>query len=65
MNEKKNKKSSWDYQKGRYKQITLKFFKENPDDMLIFHYLNGKGNKRKFILDLIREEMWSEAYYEK
>lgn len=57
-----DKKSSWDYQKNRYKQIGLKFFTEDSDDMLLFHFLSTFDNKSEYIKKLICEDMWYRAY---
>ena len=56
------KGKSWNYQKNRYKQVSLKFFIESDDDMLLYHYLSKFGNRSKFIKELIRNQMWEDAY---
>lgn len=55
---------SWKYQQGRYKQIGLKFFIESEDDMLLYHYICKFGNRSKFLKELIRDQMWRDAYNE-
>lgn len=48
---------AWQYQRGRYKQLNLKFFKENKEDMKIYHYLKGKQNISRYLKVLICEDM--------
>ena len=48
MSEKK--KTSWDYQKGKYKQISLKFDLYDPDDMRMYFYLTCKCNNMTGLL---------------
>lgn len=58
------KKNSWDYQKDRYKQISLKFFMEDDIDILLFHHLSSFDNKSEYLKKLIRDDMWRRAYEE-
>lgn len=60
-----NKKTSWDYQKNRYKQISLKFFIEDDADALLFHHLSSFDNKSEYLKKLIRDDMWRRAYEER
>lgn len=62
--EMQNKKTSWYYQKNRYRQISLKFFIEDNMDMLLFHHLSSFDNKSEYLKKLIREDMWKRAYEE-
>ena len=45
---------SWEYQKDRYKQISLKLHPVNDRD--IIDYLDSVDNVHKYIKDLIRVE---------
>ena len=56
--------SKWKYQKGKYKQITLKFSLDNDQDMLIYHFIKSFENQSAKIKDLIYYEMWRKAYEE-
>lgn len=58
----KEKKNSWDYQKGRYKQVNIKFFVDSDEDMLLYHFLTTSDNRAGFIKKLIKEKMWEDAY---
>lgn len=49
--------SSWNYQKNRYKQITLKFFIESEEQMELYDYLKNQENTTGYIKSLIRGEM--------
>lgn len=51
------KKSVWQYQKNRYKQINLKFFKESETDMEIFKHLKTRENVSRYLKVLIYEDM--------
>lgn len=53
------------YQKGKYRQISIRFHIQNNDDMMLYHYLSRYGNKTSFLKELIRSEMWKDAYDEK
>ena len=55
----------WKYQKGKYKQISLKFSIDNEDDMLLYHFLQKYENKSELIKQLINDEMWKVAYNER
>lgn len=57
------KKTSWDYQKGKYKQVSIRFLIEDQEDMLLYHYLNRSDNITQFIKYLIRMEMFHDAQY--
>ena len=60
-----NKKSSWEYQKNRYKQLNIKFNMDNDDDSMIYYYLTCKtGNATRLIKDLLLEQIWKDAYNE-
>ena len=64
MREKK-KYRSWDYQKGRYKQLNIKFDTQNYDDAILYHYVTTRtDNTTGLIKRLIYEEMVRSAYYE-
>ena len=56
--------SKWKYQKGKYKQIALKFSIDNDDEMLLYHYIKQYDNQSEKIKMLIREDMWFSAYNE-
>lgn len=56
---------TWDYQKGRYKQINIKFFKESEIDMQVFKYLKSKENVSRYLKVLIYEDMQRWGDYEK
>ena len=53
-----DKKTSWDYQRGRYKQISLKFDTENNHDMSIYEFLMQSVNVSRYIKSLIFREIW-------
>ena len=57
-------KKSWDYQKGRYKQLNIKFDMENDEDILLWHFLSTRSNATRLIKMLIRNELWDCAYNE-
>lgn len=50
-----NKKTSWDYQKGRYKQINIKFNMDSFIDMKVYEYL-----KKENASGLIKRLIWSQ-----
>ena len=56
--------SKWKYQKGKYKQIALKFSIDNDDEMMLYHYIKQYDNQSEKIKMLIREDMWFSAYNE-
>lgn len=58
------KKTSWDYQRDRYKQVTLKFCMENTSDALLYHYLKSFDNMTDYIRKLIEEDMMWRAHNE-
>lgn len=58
-------KKSWDYQKNRYKQVSLKFFTEDDADMLLYHHLRSFDNISEYLKKLIREDMFERAYNER
>lgn len=61
----KDKKSSWDYQKNNYKQISIKFNMNDIDDATLYHLATNKTlNTQGLIKKLLREELWRCAYGE-
>lgn len=46
------RKSSWEYQKGKYKQINIKFKCDNSADMKIYQYLK-ENNASEIIKRLV------------
>lgn len=56
--------STWKYQKGKYKQISLKFFIDNEDDMLMYHFIKSFDNQSEKLKELIKSDMWEKAYEE-
>lgn len=56
---------SWKYQKGRYKQVNIKFNMEDDLDMLVYHYIVNVQNSSEFIKGLVKSKMWEDAYNEK
>ena len=63
MNNKKKK--SWEYQKNRYKQVSLKFFTEDDADMVLYHHLRSFDNVTEYLKKLICEDMFMRAYNER
>lgn len=58
-------KTSWDYQKNRYKQINIKFNMEDEYDAMLHWYLTCKvDNASRLIKDLIYQHIGEEAYLE-
>ena len=58
-------KTSWEYQKGNYKQINIKFNLNDADDALLFHFAaNRTVNTTALIKNLLRDEMMRCAYGE-
>lgn len=51
------KKTSWDYQRDRYKQISLKFDILNKGEASLYSYLKNKENISCYIKDLIRRDI--------
>lgn len=62
MKKVREKLRSWDYQKNRYTQINLKFFKEDLRDMELVAYVKSQDNASMFIKDLIWDSMMREVY---
>lgn len=59
----KTKKTSWDYQKDRYKQINIKFNMNDDHDAVIHWYLTCKvDNASRLIKELVYERMAGESY---
>lgn len=56
--------STWKYQKGKYKQISLKFWIDDDEDVLLYHFIRSYENQQQKIKELIRDEMWRKAYEE-
>lgn len=58
-------KTSWDYQKNRYKQINIKFNMEDDYDAMLHFYLTFKtNNASRLIKDLVYQHIGEEAYLE-
>lgn len=59
MIKKKEKKTSWDYQKDRnYKQVKIMFDLDDSVDAELYHYLsNYIPNRTSYIKRLLYEEM--------
>ena len=61
----KKSKKSWEYQKGKYKQLNIKFNLENDYDAAIHHYLTcGDMNASRLIKDLLYNKLEEEAFKE-
>ena len=61
----KDKKTSWDYQKNNYKQISIKFNMNDIDDSTLYYLATNKTlNTQGLIKNLLREELWRCAYGE-
>lgn len=55
-------KTSWDYQKGKYKQINIKFNMDDDHDALLHWYLTCKtANASRLIKDLVYMKVCEEA----
>lgn len=54
-------KKSWDYQRGKYKQINIKFNMLNHYDCKIISYLEQKENVSSLIKALLLERIEQEA----
>ena len=53
----KNKKS-WDYQRGKYKQISIKFNMDDEYDQMLHFYLTTKvSNMSRLIKDLLYQHI--------
>ncbi len=59
-----NKKTSWDYQKNRYKQLNIKFDMNDTVDGLLYHFISTQSNSTKVIKKLIYDELVRCAYEE-
>ena len=46
------KKTSWEYQKGKYKQVNIKFNMDDPVDVKVYNYLKD-GNATRIIKSLV------------
>lgn len=53
------KKTSWDYQKGKpYKQVKINFNLDDKIDAIIYHYISHViENRTKYIKELIYKDM--------
>ncbi len=59
------KKTSWQYQKNKYKQINIKFNMSDDYDAMLHWYLTVKtANASRLIKDLIYNHIAEEAYLE-
>ena len=59
---KENRKTSWDYQKNRYKQINIKFNMDDDMDALLHWYLTCKTvNATRLIKDMIYQKLCEEV----
>lgn len=54
-----DKKTSWDYQRDRYKQISLKFDTENNSDSCLYQHLKNQDNISGYLKDLIKHDISS------
>lgn len=55
------KKSSWEYQKGKYNQINLKFNMFDQDDLKLYYYLTCKEvNASRLLKQLLRDHIQRE-----
>ncbi len=60
-----NKKSSWEYQKNKYKQLNIKFNMSDDYDAMLHWYLAVKTeNASRLIKDLVYNHIAEEAYLE-
>lgn len=59
-----NRKTSWDYQKNRYKQLNIKFDMNDTVDGLLYHFISIQSNSTKVIKKLIYDELVRCAYEE-
>lgn len=58
----KENRTSWDYQKGKYKQVNIKFNITDDYDALIHWYLTCKTqNASRLIKDLVYQKIIEEA----
>lgn len=59
----KSERKSWDYQKGNYKQINIKFNMNNEYDAMLHHFIvTCKDNVSALIKKLLYEEMAGRDY---
>ena len=59
------KKTSWQYQKNKYKQVNIKFNMFDEYDAMIHWYLTAKtDNASRLIKDLVYKHIAEEAYIE-
>ena len=54
--------SKWKYQKGKYKYINIPFKVDNDIDMIIYHYIKEFDNQVDYIKNLVKEDLWRDAY---
>ena len=63
--QKNKRKSSWQYQKNKYKQFNIKFNMQDDYDVMLHWYLTVKtDNASRLIKDLIYNHIAEEAYLE-
>lgn len=63
--QKNKRKSSWQYQKNKYKQFNIKFNMQDDYDAMLHWYLTVKtDNASRLIKDLIYNHIAEEAYLE-
>lgn len=56
-----DKKTSWDYQRGKYKQVNLKFNLYDQEDLRLYYYLTCKEvNASGLLKQLLREHIQRE-----
>lgn len=51
------KPNAWTYQKGRYKQVSIKFFCESDIDMRMYDYLRSLPNMSRTLKSYIISDM--------
>ena len=54
---KDKKRSAWSYQRGRYKQVSIKFFCESELDMRMYEYLQTLPNISRTLKSYIMSDM--------
>lgn len=60
-----DKKTSWQYQKNKYKQVNIKFNMTDDYDAMIHWYLTVKtANASRLIKELVYNHIAEEAYLE-
>ena len=63
--QKDKKKTSWQYQKNKYKQVNIKFNMFDEYDAMIHWYLTAKtDNASRLIKELVYKHIAEEAYDE-